>query len=267
MGLKRAVYGLPIMKAYRDYRTRQLADRHLAHFAGFKFAGTAAFFDPHWEAEERRVIDTQIDAADIVVDIGANQGLYTCIAAQRGKRVVAIEPEAGNLRFLLSNVAANGFAAEVFATALGRAPGVAEIYGDGDTASLVPGWASTRRSFSQRVPVNTLDNLLADRWPDRPMFIKMDVEGFELAVLQGARGMLARATKPHWLIETFPVAFDGNHTPHGDFVSVFELMADYGYACTHAQTGASVSLDQARDWARRGALDEVGRSNYLFLPT
>lgn len=41
MGVKRVIYGLPIMKAYRDHRTRQLAERHADHFAGFRFAGRA----------------------------------------------------------------------------------------------------------------------------------------------------------------------------------------------------------------------------------
>lgn len=266
MGVKRVIYGLPIMKAYRDYRTRQLAEQHADHFAGFRFAGTPAFFDPAWEPEERAIIEEQIAGAEMVIDIGANQGLYTCLAAARGKQVAAVEPEAGNLRFLLSNLSANGFAAEVFATALGRAPGVAEIYGDGDTASLVPGWAAARRSFVQKVPVNTIDNLFADRWPDAAIFIKMDVEGFELSVLEGARKLLARDRRPHWLIETFPVAFDAAQTPNTEFVALFELMASYGYRATHAETRAPVSIEQARDWAARGAIREVGRSNYLFLP-
>lgn len=264
MGLKRFIYGLPIMKPYRDHRTRALATRQVDHFAGFRFAGTPAFLEPEWEPEERVIIEEQLSAADIFIDIGANQGLYTCLGAARGKHVAAVEPEAGNLRFLLGNLAANDFAAEVFATALGSAPGTADIYGDGDTASLVPGWAATHRTFAQKVPVNTVDNLFADRWSDLTVFIKMDVEGFELSVLKGAGRMLARADKVSWLIETFPVAFDSARTANADFVAIFELMTANGYQATHAETREAISVERARDWTKRAAIAEVGRSNYLF---
>lgn len=266
MTLKRRIYGLPIMRGYREYRTGLLAGRHRHHFGGFRFAGTDSFFDPAWEREEREVMERQIAAADVFIDIGANQGLYTCMAASRGKQVVAIEPEAGNLRFLLSNVAANDFSVEVFAVALAERPGVTELFGDGDTASLVAGWAAARSSFAQRVPVNTLDNLASCRWAGASLFIKMDVEGFELPVLRGAGAMLTRDPKPCWLIETFPVAFDRDRTRNADFVAIFELMEDHGYLCTSAQTGEPVSVDLAREWARDGAQAEVGRSNYLFRP-
>lgn len=266
MGLKRIIYGMPAMRAYRDHRTRVLATQQREHFAGFRFAGTPAFFDPQWELDERTIIEEQLDAADVFVDIGANQGLYTCLAAHRGKKVVAVEPEPGNLRFLLSNAAANGFVPEVFAMALAREPGIAEIFGDGDTASLVPGWASARSNFAQRIAVNTLDNLLAERWRDRSIFIKMDVEGVEFSVLQGAQRMLDRDRKPSWLIETFPVAFDGVQTRNDNFVPLFELMGHNGYVCMQAQTRQSVSLEQVRKWAQCGASADVGRSNYLFRP-
>ena len=264
MNIKRWIYGLPLARGYRNYRTRVLAARHRAHFLGFLFAGTDAFFDPAWEAEEREAMETQLGRADVLIDIGANQGLYSCIAAQRGVHVAAVEPEIGNLRFLMSNIRANGFEVEIFATALGASTATSDFYGDGDTASLVRGWGSSPTSFVQRVPVNTADNLFADRWPGQRILIKMDVEGFEAAVLDGAARLLARTPRPVWLIETFPTVYDEKRSPNPDFARVFETMLAHGYQCTHVQSRLSVDYDQVKRWqVGEGIVSPLG-GNFLF---
>jgi FkbM family methyltransferase len=66
------------------------------------------------------VIAAALGDTDAFIDIGANERIYTCIAAAAGVPVCAIEPGAGNLEFPLSNIHANGFAGvEVFPAAMG----------------------------------------------------------------------------------------------------------------------------------------------------
>lgn len=264
MGIKRILYGLPVFSGYRNRRTRELAQRHTPHFCGFDFAGTGFLHNPDVEREERECLSDQMTRTDVFIDIGANQGLYSCIAASKGLTVAAVEPEAGNLRFLMSNVRKNDFAVEIFATAMGSHPGVMDIYGDGDTASLVPGWASAPRTFSAMATVNTIDNLFADRWAGQRLLIKVDVEGFELAVLTGAARVLARSPRPAWLIETFPRLYTAAQTENPDFVTIFALMFDHGYACRHAQGGQSVDLAQARRWMSGDDAASLGRGNFFF---
>src|SRR4051794_39351811 len=98
--IKRRVYGLPIMKAYRSFRTSQLASRDVETPYGFRFAGNPIYLSPEWEPHERRILQALLPLADVFIDVGANQGIYACIASAAGKAVAAVEPEAGNLRFL-----------------------------------------------------------------------------------------------------------------------------------------------------------------------
>ena len=57
---------------------------------GFRFAGTENFFRQDWEVEQRRIIGREPKTAEILIDVGANQGIYSCLAASLGKVVVAV---------------------------------------------------------------------------------------------------------------------------------------------------------------------------------
>ena len=263
--LKRLFYGLPMMAPYRAFRTAQLASRHRLHPLGFLFAGSETYFDAAWEVAERDTISRSLAHADVFIDVGANQGLYTCLAAAAGVQTAAIEPEAGNLRFLLSNVHANGFRnVEIFPVALAAAAGVETFYGDGDVASLILGWHQVRQSFSQLVPSNSLDNLFADRWADRRLFLKVDVEGAEMDVLRGATRLLARSAPTTWLLETFLLNRDKGRSLNTQFGTLFEMMFDTGYACSRVDTGAEITAADVRQWVARPLEAALGRSNFLF---
>jgi FkbM family methyltransferase len=128
----------------------------------------------------------------LVFDIGANVGNYALIFERIGARVLAVEPQAA-LAAQLRRRFAHHPRVQIVQTALGphqstavlhKAPGLTEI------ASLRPDVAARSRfaaehpfSDSETVPVTTLDQLIADH--GLPDFCKIDVEGFELAVLAG----------------------------------------------------------------------------------
>ena len=263
--LKRTVYGLPLMAPYRAMRTAQLASRHERHPLGFWFAGQKAFFSPAWEPRERAVIADCLTRASVFIDVGANQGVYTCLASSLGIATAAVEPEAGNLRFLLSNVERNGYdGTEIFPVAVSDKAGVARFYGDGHIASLVPGWHRVRSDFSRLAAVNTLDNLFAERWSDQAMLIKVDVEGVEHAVLAGARQLLARSNKPTWIIETFLRNRDQARSANPHFRDLFALMSAHRYRCTRVDTGEAVTLDDVDRWVGDPDRASLGLSNYLF---
>jgi FkbM family methyltransferase len=266
--VKRAIYQLPVMAPYRDYRTSRLAQRFRHHPLGFRFAGRDGYFRETWEPHERATIAECLKDADVFVDVGANEGIYTCMAAAAGVRVCAIEPEAGNLKFLMSNIDANGYeGVEVFPMAVAETAAVRRFYGDGVIASLTPQWHNWRPSFSRLTPITSLDNLFASRWANQRLFFKIDVEGAEMDAIRGAEGLLGRNIKPRWLIETFPIQRDAARSPNRQFAELFETMFGHGYGCKRIDTGETVTAGDVAKWAAAPADADLGRANFLFAST
>lgn len=263
--VKRAIYQLPVMAPYRSIRADRLSQRFRPHPLGFRFAGRDGFFRPTWEMDERAVIAAALPDTDVFVDVGANEGIYTCLAAAAGVSVCAVEPEAGNLKFLLSNIEGNGFAnVEVLPVAVAEAAGVRRFYGDGVIASLSPSWHRWRPSFSRLVPVSTLDGLFAGRWPGQRLFCKIDVEGAEMEAMRGAETLLARQPRPRWLVEIFPVLRDAERSPNPHFAELFALMFRHGYACTRIDTREAVTPADVARWVAAPDAAALGRANFLF---
>ena len=252
------------MAPVRDFGAG-LVRSHRAHPDGFLFAGHESFFEDRWEARERAIVRDLLKSADVLIDVGACHGIYSCLAAAMDVPVAAVEPDPENLAFLLSNIRANGFErVEVFPLALARAAGVRELFGAGDISSLEAGWFGAPRRSARLVPVNTLDNLFAARWRGARILVKVDAEGAELDVLHGADAFLAREARPDWLIETFPFRQGRYPESNPDFAALFRLMSGHGYHCLHAESGREIDPETAQEWAARPEACDTGSSNYLF---
>lgn len=125
----------------------------------------------------------------VFVDIGANQGLYSLIAAQNPKcrRIIAFEPVPTTHARLAANVALNGGAARTALHLLAIADRAGEV-----TINVAPdhtGTASLAGREGQHaeggVTIETIDAPLLDPLlaGDLPMFVKIDVEGLEAVVI------------------------------------------------------------------------------------
>ncbi len=218
-----------------------------------------------WEAAEVGVFIDLLETHDTVLDIGANIGFYSCLAASRGKRSIAFEPAPRNLTFLYRNLLNNRFSTvEVFPVGLARQPGIGRIYGYGGISSFVPGWAQAREAHSYLVPLTTLDTIAAGRFQNQNLLIKMDVEGFELDVLGGAAETLDLNPKPTWLVE---ILLSDEVIPGGvsrKFREVFEVFWKHGYRSRRLDSEMTpvVAADVDR-WIAGGFVD-AGTHDFIF---
>lgn len=165
-------------------------------------------------AAEARVVRSLLQPGDTFLDVGANHGSYSLLAAPavRDGRVIAFEPQPRLARLLKNSFAANGFAhAQVHEFACGDHEGDATFYvprmmsGVGGLYEDFSGGPGRRR-FNVRV--RRLDDLLAGQHLPGRVLMKLDVEGSELPVLRGAAAFL-RARQPLILLELNPASARG----------------------------------------------------------
>jgi FkbM family methyltransferase len=135
----------------------------------------------------------QIRPNDIVIDIGANQGFFTCYAAYHGARVYAFEPFPQSFETLRENVRINGFEKNVAARpwAIGGQNGTANlIYTDreGGVMNSINLAYCQKKNLDTRqqitVPCYTLAQIIEDMKIERIRLCKIDCEGAELDILK-----------------------------------------------------------------------------------
>ncbi|MDR2219561.1 MAG: FkbM family methyltransferase [Methylobacillus sp.] len=220
-----------------------------------------------FEPDETVIISRLLLRVDRFVDIGANLGYYTLLALQKGKPVIAFEPQQQNLQCLFKNIMVNGWGenkVEIFPVALSERPGLLTLYGaSGPSASLIKNWAGYSEKFHKIVPVSTLDNVLAGRFHGERLLIKIDVEGAEYHVLKGAQTILAMSPKPLWLLE---ICLDEFH-PGGsnpDFERIFNMFFEHGYQAYTATADLNpVNRSDISEWVTKGHAAPA-TFNYLF---
>jgi FkbM family methyltransferase len=136
-----------------------------------------------------------VGPGDLVFDVGAHVGDRVAAFRSLGARVVAVEPQPALAR-VLRLIYGRDRHVRIVEAAVGGATGETELLLniDNPTVSTVSdafvraaagraGWEGQRWTRRLRVPVTTLDALMAEH--GTPAFIKIDVEGFEAEVLSG----------------------------------------------------------------------------------
>jgi len=144
-------------------------------------------------------IAAELARGAVFVDVGANIGAYALPVSRDAARVIAIEAHPGLAGLLARNVAENGLGnIEIIAAAAGPAAGEVAF----PTADLGEhrnfGSLSLARGAKATAPTPMVR--LDDVAPADTRLVKIDVEGFEPAVLAGATRLRAEV-RPYWMVE------------------------------------------------------------------
>jgi len=165
-----------------------------------------------WEPEATSLFKRLIRPGATVLDIGANQGVYTLLAARAvgpTGRVHAFEPNRRYCELIERSLAVNGFKAQtsIHNLALGETAGETELvfsWAWGGGAHLaVEAMAAVPEQERQPCRIAALDEMFAD-----PGFtvdvIKMDIEGAEARALRGMWRLLERSPEVRVIFEFAP---------------------------------------------------------------
>lgn len=138
---------------------------------------------------------------DIFLDVGANCGHWSLQLAHRFQRIYAFEPQPELAAQLCEAFLAADLPGIVYPFALGHQHAVRELYcvATRSTVASFTRREDLRDSVVRRVITLPLDEL-SSAWPGSIDFVKVDVEGAELEVLQGAERTLAKYV-PTLLVE------------------------------------------------------------------
>jgi FkbM family methyltransferase len=174
----------------------------VADRVGEDWYGSSSSLSPEMEFTR-----AMIHESDVVFEVGGHHGFTTLLLAQMvgpNGTVVVFEASPHNAEILRKNLAANDVRNVIVeAQAVGDQVGHARISQDYNARVVLKGDAQ------RDVPLTTLDRFAHLR----PAVLKIDVEGFEVEVLRGARDILA--TRPRLAIEIHvPELTTYGHTPN-----------------------------------------------------
>ncbi len=167
-------------------------------------AGLMIYTNGWYDYDEMYFVQRYLRPGDAVVDIGANIGVYTLLAAScvgdQG-RVLAFEPSRQVYTRLEENVRMNGLdQVEAQCLAIGSAPGTVQFLQELDVSNRISVSSDQTGELGrvENVPCITLDMALEGT---RFALGKIDIEGAEYMVFQGGPRMLQEANPPIWLLE------------------------------------------------------------------
>jgi FkbM family methyltransferase len=214
---------------------------------------------------ELPVFCSQIKPQDVVVDVGANVGIYVHALRRCGAIVEAFEPQP-ECSAVLQAYAAAYPSVRVHTLALGDAESVVTLsvpieHGRPARASASMRATSTGAGETIRVPVRTLDSFELER----VNAMKIDVEGAELDVLRGGVQTIER-TRPLLLVE-----IEQRHHV-GPIQTVFEWLTELGYEGTFLLPGRGLQPLSEFEAHEHQRLDADGHptglyvNNFMFRP-
>ncbi len=206
--------------------------------------------------KELHIISSIVRQGGTSIDVGANKGVYAWLMSRISEQVVAFEPNPKIHALLEGAVPPN---VETHAVALSNESGAADLILPIQRSGRYANQGATLQS--KKLPpdkgfgiVRVEQRRLDDYRFSGVTFIKIDVEGYELEVLEGARETLRRE-RPTLLVE-----IDEAHSkrPRADAIAV---ISGYGYDCFYVSTTDLRHISRFDD-----DTDKSHTDNFVFLP-
>lgn len=205
------VFGYRISLDRRDYIQRSI------------YLGT---FEPY----ESSQVKSYLKEGMTFVDVGANVGYYTLMAASlvgRHGRVLAFEPSPYAFSRLEETIARNNLRqVRAIPAGLSDTNGESRLFVSAGKANHTPSMVPNAGGQAVAVPVRRLDDYLSQHGVDHVDFMKIDVEGFEPNVIRGAGKYIERG-KIHAILCEFNADWLSANKSSAE--ALYELLTDSGF--------------------------------------
>lgn len=223
------------------------------------------FFQGEYERAVTRVIRAVVEKDDVCMDIGANFGWYTTLLQKlsgSGGAVHAFEPVPDIFRTLKKNVDLVSDNSNIIINnvALGDKSGTIEMHLFAGLPNGHSSLSTMGRSDYTKVAgqIIMLDSYLSDHDIKQVDFMKVDVEGAELMLLNGAKKLFEQTIPPIWMIEMALGTTKGFGYLPNDLIEFLRRHADYDFFAVNEQRLTLTSIEGFPS-------DDIG-ANVLCLP-
>lgn len=193
--------------------------------------GFPTYLKREYEPKETQFLNSMVGMGSTVFDIGTNVGIMLGVLSKlvgNNGQVIGFEPDAYNYKLALGNIDRNNLRnAKVLNCALGDKEGVLHVFPSLTNFGDHRVYQADTRTVGHEVPVRRVDDLISIGELPRPDFIKMDVQGYEVHVLEGMLDLLRSSNKMTLLMEYWP---HGIKQAGADPEKVRAIMSGFGFS-------------------------------------
>ena len=194
--------------------------------------GYALLSEKAYEPELAHAVKTLLREGDVFLDLGANEGYFSVLAAAHvGKSgiVLSVEPQSRLQPVIFRNLSENKASqVRVFQCAVSDSNGFAELSlpPDMNTGHGALFQKTRYRNPTEIVPQYTLSNFLGLLNIPRLTLMKIDIEGFEYEAILGSRDVFERGWITHIALELHPSLLKRRGKNEQD---ILDFLTDCGY--------------------------------------
>lgn len=220
-----------------------------------------------WEPFETKVFGRLCLPADTVLDLGANIGWYSMLAARRvgaTGRVIAFEPDRANARLLEVNaaIADEHGVIDIHKSAVSDQAGQLSLYRSGTNLGDHRLFRDDTERDSCPVTVTTLDTFFAEHEGCLPGLVKSDTQGSEARIFRGATALLAGGWRPVLILEFWPFGL----TRSGDDPLTFwKRLVELGYQIFEVAENNPELVPLTEDRLKHRLKDDLNPTSWGFI--